>query len=212
MTDVDERTEQARSLQTKAKLLAATLSTIHDVGWASASSARIADAAGVSRGAQTHNYPPKTDLLIAAMEEANRRQDERVRKGLTNLVDAEDPVEAYLRLIWDTLRDPSYSASWIEAVVAARTDHDLRTTVARIDAHIFELIGDATATLAHRAGDADPERTADLVRLAVYAMRGMVLERPIRGTEAERERLLETLIETITRERSATSSVGPDQR
>ena len=32
MTDVDERTEQARSLQTKAKLLAATLSTIHDVG------------------------------------------------------------------------------------------------------------------------------------------------------------------------------------
>ena len=100
MTDVDERTEQARSLQTKAKLLAATLSTIHDVGWASASSARIADAAGVSRGAQTHHYPTKTDLLIAAMEEANRRQDERVRKGLTNLVDAEDPVEAYLRLIW----------------------------------------------------------------------------------------------------------------
>ena len=212
MTDVDERTEQARSLQTKAKLLAATLSTIHDVGWASASSARIADAAGVSRGAQTHHYPTKTDLLIAAMEEANRRQDERVRKGLTNLVDAEDPVEAYLRLIWDTLRDPSYSASWIEAVVAARTDHDLRTTVARIDAHIFELLGDAPAPQARRAGDADPERTADLVRLAVYAMRGMVLERPIRGTEAERERLLETLIETITRERSATSSVGPDQR
>ena len=46
----------------------ATLSVILRDGWSGASTLKICDEAQVSNGAQTHHFPKKNDLLIAALK------------------------------------------------------------------------------------------------------------------------------------------------
>ena len=61
------RTQQQRTEETQAALLDATIACLHEVGYAATSTTLVSERAGVSRGAQTHHYPTKTQLVVAAI-------------------------------------------------------------------------------------------------------------------------------------------------
>jgi len=62
------RTQEMRSAETRAKLIEATLEVLETRGYARATTAEIADLAGVSRGALTHHFAGKDDLVAAAVD------------------------------------------------------------------------------------------------------------------------------------------------
>jgi AcrR family transcriptional regulator len=62
-------TQEQRTGAMRARLLEATLDLIAEEGWAQTSTLKICHRAGVSRGAQTHHFPTKDSLLIAAVRE-----------------------------------------------------------------------------------------------------------------------------------------------
>lgn len=85
----------------------------------------IAKRARVSRGAQTHHFPTKVDILVGAFEhllgvwEASRRDFIAAHAQPI-------PFDVYLRYIWtDVMSRPSYIAA-IELMLAARSDATLR--------------------------------------------------------------------------------------
>ncbi|GED99813.1 TetR family transcriptional regulator [Gordonia spumicola] len=61
--------QQDRSRITRERLLASTLDILAVHGWAAATVARVAEEAGVSRGAAQHHFPTREALITAALEQ-----------------------------------------------------------------------------------------------------------------------------------------------
>ena len=85
MPDGNPPKEQERSVRTRERLLDATLDVIFEEGWSGTSTNRICERAGVSRGAQTHHYPTKVELLLAAIEHASRAHAELIESKTEEL-------------------------------------------------------------------------------------------------------------------------------
>jgi AcrR family transcriptional regulator len=122
------RTQAERRAGTQEALFAATIDCLVELGYANTTTREVAQRAGVSRGAQTHHFPTKTDLVLGAIEHLFAQQAARYRAAFTALPPAERTLERAVGLLWDVVSGPSYPAV-LEVTVAARTDPALRVVV-----------------------------------------------------------------------------------
>ena len=196
MPDGNPPKEQERSVRTRERLLDATLDMIFEEGWSGASTNRICERAGVSRGAQTHHYPTKVELLLAAIERASRAHAELIESKTEELGPDAHPLRTFLELVWDAMLDERYSGSWLEALTAARTDPELRNRIQAADRGIVDGVAAMAAGLAER-----PEpRAKELFELTVYLMRGLVLQRGVHPETAPGLPLLERWLAFVEQE------------
>ena len=196
MPDGNPPKEQERSVRTRERLLDATLDVIFEEGWSGASTNRICERAGVSRGAQTHHYPTKVELLLAAIEHASRAHAELIESKTAELGPDAHPLRTFLELVWDAMLDERYSGSWLEALTAARTDPKLRNRIQAADRSIVDGVAAMAAGLAER-----PEpRAKELFELTVYLMRGLVLQRGVHPETAPGLPLLERWLAFVEQE------------
>lgn len=86
---------------TKEKLLRAALSLVARDGFSAATTAAIAEAAGVAEGTLYRHFPSKDDLLI----EAYRRLKSEVYAAIVDGDDPEAPPEVRAKRIWRSLFD-----------------------------------------------------------------------------------------------------------
>lgn len=168
----EERTERMR-----ARLLDATLDVILEEGWAKASTPKICKQAGVSRGAQTHHFPTKAALLAAALDWRARQYEKRIVGHLAELKGRDRTLRALLDGIWEAMLDDRFIQTGMEAMVAARTDPELRALLAQHDR-------DAVRTMREMADDIDADSSAlarakDAIELSVYLFRGLVVQRGV---------------------------------
>jgi AcrR family transcriptional regulator len=114
-----------RSAEMRQRLCQATLDVLCEVGYERLSTPMIAARAGVSRGAQTHHFPTKTDLLVGAFQHLLDSWEE-VRTARFGTSDPPAvPFEIYLRFAWkEIFSKPSYVAA-LELMLAARIDDRL---------------------------------------------------------------------------------------
>jgi AcrR family transcriptional regulator len=62
------RTQEQRSAQMRARLLDATIECLVKYGYAGTTTPRVAEMAGVTRGAQVHHFGSKNELVLAALK------------------------------------------------------------------------------------------------------------------------------------------------
>jgi AcrR family transcriptional regulator len=74
---VERRTQAQRSEQMRVRILDAAVKLLGTRGYAGFRTAEVAELAGVSRGAQTHHYPTKDALVLAALEHVFRTSSEQ---------------------------------------------------------------------------------------------------------------------------------------
>jgi len=122
------RTQAERTAGTREALFAATIDCLVEVGYANTTTREVAQRAGVSRGAQTHHFPTKTDLVLGAIEHLFGQQAMRYRAAFADLPPAERTLERAVGLLWEIVSGPTYPAV-LEVTVAARTDPALRVVV-----------------------------------------------------------------------------------
>ena len=73
--DAGQRRSQAeRSASTRAALLDATIASLVQDGYANTTTSRVAERAGVSRGAHLHHFQTRQALVAAAMERLAERR------------------------------------------------------------------------------------------------------------------------------------------
>lgn len=125
-------TQAERTAATTEKLLDATVAVLIERGYRGTSLPEVCKRAGVSRGAQLHHYPTKEALVAAAIEHLlTRRVRElgdrfsRARSGVLDLGDA-------AAKLWSIYTGDTFYA-WLELVVAARTEPELRKLLAAVD-------------------------------------------------------------------------------
>jgi len=84
------RTQAERTEETRGRILDAAVVLLGERGYAGLRTADVAAAAGLSKGAQTHHFPSKDDLVVAVVEHVFRRAGElaRTRAHRAGTVDA----------------------------------------------------------------------------------------------------------------------------
>ncbi|WP_020665945.1 TetR family transcriptional regulator [Amycolatopsis nigrescens] len=114
------------------RLLDATIECLVEYGYAGTTTTRVADRAGVTRGAQVHHFPTKADLVTSAIRHLAAKRTEVALGELDRLKASADPVGDALQLLWEMHQGPVFSAT-VELWVAARTDPDLRRQMAVVE-------------------------------------------------------------------------------
>jgi AcrR family transcriptional regulator len=137
------RTQAERRTATRSALVRATVDSLVELGYARTTTQEVQSRAGVSRGALTHHFTAKADLVLAAMDHLYEEFSESVRKAAAELPD--DPatrIRLGVELIWERFHGPLFVAS-MELWTAARTDPELRAALLpherRLGAQLREL-------------------------------------------------------------------------
>lgn len=168
------RTQGERSAATRNRLLDATIACLFELGYAKTTTTEIADRAGVSRGAQLHHFPTKAELVTTAVEHLIERRVSEFREAMAAVPGDVDPHDAAIEILWSMMRGPTFFA-WLELVVAARTDEELRAKVQAIGRRFSE-----TVERTHRQVFRAPNEVSPFFELAPHftfaLLQGLALE------------------------------------
>jgi AcrR family transcriptional regulator len=170
-------TQVERSTATRERLLEAAVAALIERGHAGASLPEICRRAGVSRGAQLHHFPTRADLLAAAVEHLFTVRHRELREKL-----AEVPLGTAdtLDRLWEIYTSgPLYA--WLELVVAARVDPDLRDALAAVDRRFED---EAAETLARAFALPDGVSARAAARLVTSLLDGLATNRILRDDDA----------------------------
>lgn len=168
------RTQASRRASTRARLLEATISCLGELGYARTSTPEIARRAGVSRGAQLHHFPTKASLVAAAVEHLFRRRVAEFRAAFAEAPAGSDRLAAAIDILWRLMSGRSFHA-WLELVVAARTDPELRALMGGVAARSIETVERTFRELV--APDADDDPFYEIApRFAFALLEGLALQ------------------------------------
>jgi AcrR family transcriptional regulator len=179
----ERRTQAERSAGTRARLLDATIECLHDLGYARTSTPEIARRAGLSRGAQLHHFPTKAELVTSAVEHLFGRRREEFLRAFSERPAGQDPTEAAIDILWSLVTGPTFYV-WLELVVAARTEPELREPVAALTDRLTAIIEQTFRELFPAPATPNPFY-AVAPRFAFSLLDGLALAR-INGTDAHK--------------------------
>jgi AcrR family transcriptional regulator len=166
---------QERSEITQRKLLDAAIDVLVRDGYGALSTTKISQAAGVSRGGQQHHFRTKSELVAEAVLHLGEQRMHVLLRRADKLPQGDARLPGALDLLWESFSGKLFAAS-AELWVAARTDAELRRTLARVER-------DLGATIIEMSRDlfgpdlADAPGFADKLQLALNLMRGIALLR-----------------------------------
>src|SRR3954447_1699227 len=115
------RNQAERSAATRQALLDATLECLVEDGYANTTTTRVAERAGLSRGAHLHHFQTRDALLAAAAAHITRRRGEALSAPVDALPEGADRVAAGLDVLWRSYANPLYQAA-LDLWTHARTD------------------------------------------------------------------------------------------
>jgi AcrR family transcriptional regulator len=167
------RTQAERSAATREALLDATVACLIEDGYASTTTSRVAERAGVSRGAHLHHFQTRSALVAAAIRHLSWRRGRELHAAVEDLPEGEGRVAAALDLLWATYSSPLFAAA-LDLWSHARTDPELRERLVAVDRALdAETLGLARRLFPEAAAREDFE---GLVETSLAAIRGLALE------------------------------------
>lgn len=123
------RTQAQRREATRSALLHATIDCLIELGHAGTTTQEVQRRAGVSRGALTHHFASKAELLLAAMDVLYEDLSSRVRAAAATLPAPKgERLRPAVGALWEMFDGPMFLAA-MELWTAARTDPELRTAL-----------------------------------------------------------------------------------
>lgn len=144
-----------------------------EVGYAKTTTTRIAELAGVSRGAQMHHFRSKADLVAAAVEHLAERRAQELRHEADALPPTDDRVSRALDLLWGSHNGPLFQAA-VELWIAARTDPALREKLTAVERRLVNTIYEVCRDLFGERQAASP-RFEPLLAMSLSMMHGLTL-------------------------------------
>lgn len=189
------RPQAERRAEMRARIIRAAIACLHRLGYGGATINEVIQEAGVSRGALSHHFASKTELMLAVVREVFERDVAHYNRSLASLA-----PKAWLRAapatLWQAINTPSAIAV-IEIMLASRSDLELaqrlRTIQGRINEQSFDWMKER-----YRAAGLEPRPDHEaLHRLCVAAARGLALEAVYMGGAAEFEKSIAVLAQAL---------------
>jgi AcrR family transcriptional regulator len=166
------RSQAERSAATRDALLDATIACLVEDGYANTTTSRVAERAGVSRGAHLHHFQTRHALVAAAMERLAERRGAELLAAAEGLPEGRERLLQGLDLLWASYANPLFQAA-LDLWSHARTDADLRERLVpverRLDRQTLAITKQLFPAIAEQP---DFDR---LIELAVSTIRGLAL-------------------------------------
>ncbi|MEZ0358600.1 TetR/AcrR family transcriptional regulator [Mycobacterium sp. SA01] len=168
----ERRTQAERTAAMRTRLLNATIECLVTYGYAGTTTPRIAEIAGVTRGAQVHHFRSKEDLVVAAVEYLAEQRIQKAMRRDAGIWQGPDPVAGVLEFLWNSHQGDMFVAT-IELWVAARTDDVLAREVARVEPMVNTTLITAIAQLL--PDHAARKQVRNVLYTAMDALRGVLV-------------------------------------
>ncbi|NMN93997.1 TetR/AcrR family transcriptional regulator [Antrihabitans stalactiti] len=172
-----QRLQESRSQASRQQILDSAVQCLVEDGYSGASTLRIQELAGVSRGRLLHHFPSRDELLVGAVAHlVSNRVATLQEEALTTITAADgDPlrIDQAVDQMWVSFHQPYFWAS-IELWIAARHNENLRRALKPAERKLYKAI---RATLDSYFGPtlcAHP-RYRQTVDMLVSSMRGVAL-------------------------------------
>ena len=186
-----------KSAATRNQIIEAAIRCFVDLGYARTTTTRIAQAAGLSRGAMLHHFPSKIDIVKAAVDELHSKRLKAFRKSISEAPPAgKGRVHQAVQAYWKHVRHQMFVA-FFELSVAARTDPELEAILKPAQA-AFDSEWIRTAKEAFPEWQSDPQAFDLALHLSRYLLEGMSVSF-LTHEEAEREQHVLEYLEQILR-------------
>jgi AcrR family transcriptional regulator len=178
------RTQAQRTAAMRTRLLDATIECLVTYGYAGTTTPRVAQLAGVTRGAQIHHFRSKEDLVVAAIEHLAQQRTQAAIREFGRVEASVDPASAVLDFLWQAHQGPTFTAA-LELWVAGRTDPVLARQVERVEPVVNSTL---IAVIAQLVPDHPAQKQIrNVVYTAMDALRGILMASFV-DRDAERAR------------------------
>lgn len=179
----------------------ATVESLVELGYGRTTTQEVQRRAGVSRGALTHQFTSKAELLLAAVDHLYEEFSASVRQAAAELpADSGARIRLGVELVWERFHGPLFVAA-MELWGAARRDEELRAALLpherRLNVQLRELsmevFGERVA--GHPAAEA-------VYQVLLTSMRGQALSyalQPGASRTGPHVRQWTTVVEALTR-------------
>lgn len=144
---------QDRALQTRARLLEATVSALVSKGYAGTTTQEVCRRAGASRGTLLHHFATREDLVIAAVEYVLEENVRSFTESISAIDKKDQSLATLARALWEGhwTSEPFYA--WLELIVASRTEPHLNERVRAMSVWWMERFSAAFRALFDREPD-----------------------------------------------------------
>lgn len=168
------RSQAERTADTRTRLIQAAITCLNKTGYSATTITTVAEQAGVSRGAMTHQFPAKTDLMLAVVQWVFE-SDGQLYNDSAAAMDPAAWLYALPQTMWTVISRPSGIAV-MEIMLASRSDPDLSEKLRALQTSIDEQ-AHRWSNERLRAAGLEPHPDAEAIHeLYVAAVRGLALE------------------------------------
>ncbi|MEU6701760.1 helix-turn-helix domain-containing protein [Pseudonocardia sp. NPDC046786] len=177
------RSNAERRATTRSAVLDATVTAIVRHGYRGATSERIAQISGLTRGAQKHHWATKAEMMAEALLHLH---DRLLASAVGELEQASDSgLRATIEALWRSFQSDLFTAA-TELHLAARIDDELRPLLIATEREIGRRIRSIT-TAALDDGTVSAQRLDEVGDHVVNVMRGMAFQSSL-SPNPDRER------------------------
>jgi AcrR family transcriptional regulator len=186
--------QEERTRAMRQRLMEAAFELLVEKGYGGTSTTLVSERAGVSRGAQLHHFPTKTDLVVATVIHVTERRAEEMRAATESLPEGRKRTQAVVQMLGELFTGPVFSAA-LELWVAARTDPALLEVVAPLEYRIGRETHRLTVELL--GVDESQPAVRELVQATLDLVRGLGLANTINDDAKRRRRILDQWARTL---------------
>ena len=189
------RTNAQRRATTRAAVLNATIEALVRYGYTGATSTRIAEISGYTRGAQKHHFDTKAKMVAEALVHVQAEMLEDLNERLSVVEDQN--LLTWLTELWHSMQSDLFIAA-NELHSVARIDEELRTLLVPAEQIIGQRIRDFLISVLKVEGH-ETEHLVALGEQAVNTLRGMAFQHLLAPSEQRAESQLRLLASSLQR-------------
>ncbi|MBI4693924.1 MAG: TetR/AcrR family transcriptional regulator [Gammaproteobacteria bacterium] len=182
------RTQAERSEQMQERVIDAAIELLREKGYAGFRVADVTEIAGVSRGAQSHHFPTKVSLAVAAFRRVFERSTEATRRRIAALGAKDDVIEAMMADAQDYFFGPDMAIG-LDMIGASGRAPELRSEAQEIAKANRLEVEDLWRTALQKRGLAKAD-AEDIVWLVMSMIRGLAMRMLLQKDNARFKRVL----------------------
>jgi AcrR family transcriptional regulator len=179
--------DTAKSLRTRARILDCAASLLVEIGFASATNARIAEAAALTRGAMLYHFPTRESLVEALVDHLQAQRIAMLAEASDRAPPGADLSDHAIDAYWSLLHAEPFVA-FAELETAGRADPAVRAALAPAQAAFDQAQGGLQSSTMLQAGSGPRfQASRDLAR---FMLEGLASANLTYDADGRIERLL----------------------
>jgi len=192
--------QQEKSQRAQESICEAAIESLYAVGYGDTTLNKVAEIAGLSKGALQHHFPTKEDLISATVDRLLSRSvpDKSANmEGNKSSRKASPSVEISLLYIWNKMVNTPQYRALLEILNAARTDKELQKRISDKLLAWGKAI-DEHSVRTYRAKNGSDEDVKALMNMTRSFMRGLIIQERYKSDQKENLDLVKRWISTIS--------------